>query len=110
MCIRDSLLAQREVSEQRRRQRIELATLVERRFTSGLDTRVELEVAQGVVSENARDTESLDEQVSVARHALAALIGQGPEAVNTVTPSLPAGVPLAIPESLPCLSYPSSSV
>ena len=95
------LLAQREVSEQRRRQRIELATLVERRFKSGLDTRVELEVAQGVVSENARDTESLDEQVSVARHALAALIGQGPEAVNTVTPSLPAGVPLAIPASLP---------
>ena len=95
------LLAQREVAEQRSRQRSELATLVERRFKAGLDTRVELEAAQGMVPENARDIASLDEQIGIARHALAALTGKGPDAMNAVVPSLPAVSPLALPQSMP---------
>jgi NodT family efflux transporter outer membrane factor (OMF) lipoprotein len=95
------LLAQRELTEQRSRQRSELATLVERRFKAGLDTRVEVEAAQGVLSENARDVGSLDEQIGVVRHALAALVGQGPDAVNAIAPALPAVAPLALPPSLP---------
>jgi len=95
------LLAQRELAEQRAQQRADLAQLVERRFKAGLDTRVELETAQGVIPENARDIASLDEQISLARHTLAALIGQGPDAVNAVAPKLPVATTLALPESLP---------
>jgi len=95
------LLAQHELAEQRARQRDDLARLVERRFKAGLDTRVELESAQGVIPENARDIAALDEQISLARHALAALIGQGPDAVNDLAPKLPVITNLALPDSLP---------
>ena len=98
------LLAQREVVGQQERQRSERAALVERRFKAGLDTRVELEAAQGTVPENARDIAALDEQIDIARHAHAALTGKGPSAMNAVAPSLPALLPLAslaLPESLP---------
>ena len=95
------LLAQRELAQQRSQQRGELAALTERRVRAGLDTRVELETARGVLSENARDVASLDEQVDLARHSLAALIGQGPEAVNAIAPKLPPVAPLALPATLP---------
>lgn len=95
------LLAQQELAEQRGRQRADLARLVERRFKAGLDTRVELESAQGVMPEIARDIAALDEQISLARHTLAALIGQGPDAADAIAPKLPAIEPLALPASLP---------
>lgn len=95
------VLAQRELAEHRQQQRADLAALVERRFRAGLDTRVELEAAQGALPENARDIASLDEQIALARHALAALTGQGPQAVDGLAPSLPAVAPLALPDTLP---------
>ena len=94
-------MAQHELAEQRARHRDDLARLVERRFKAGLDTRVELESAQGVIPENARDIAALDEQISLARHALAALIGQGPDAVNDLAPKLPLITNLPLPDSLP---------
>ena len=95
------LIAQHELAEDRQRQRLDLAGLVERRVKAGIDTRVELETAQGVIPENARDIAALDEQIALARHALAALIGKTPEAADTLVPKLPAVAPLAVPASLP---------
>lgn len=95
------LLAQRELAEKRAQQRADLAQLVERRFKAGLDTRVELETAQGVIPENARDIAALDEQIGLARHTLAALIGQGPEAVNALAPRLPAVTASPLPATVP---------
>jgi NodT family efflux transporter outer membrane factor (OMF) lipoprotein len=95
------LLAQHELAETRQRQRLDLAGLVERRVKAGIDTRVELEAAQGVIPENARDIAALDEQVALARHALAALIGKTPEAADDLAPKLPAIAPLAVPKTLP---------
>lgn len=95
------LLAQHQLAEQRQAQRQDLATLVERRVKAGLDTRVELEAARGVIPENARDIAALDEQIGLARHALAALIGQGPNAVDGLAPVLPVATPLALPQELP---------
>lgn len=95
------LLTLRDVEEQRSVQRSELAALTLRRFNAGIDTRVELESAQEVRSENARDIGSLDEQIALARHALAALIGQGPTAIDGLAPSLPTVTPLALPPALP---------
>jgi len=95
------LLAQRELAEARQRQRSDLAGLVERRVKAGIDTRVELEAAQGVIPENARDIAALDEQIAQSRHALAALIGKTPEAADNLTPKLPAVAQLSLPKSLP---------
>ena len=95
------LLAQREVTEQRSRQRGELATLADRRYKAGLDTQVEVESARGAIPENARDMAAIDEQIGLARHALAALIGQGPEALANLNPILPSVAPLTLPPSLP---------
>lgn len=95
------LLAQRALGEARQRQRQDLAALVERRVRAGIDTRVELEAAQGVIPENARDIAALDEQIAQARHALAALTGRTPEAADGLAPELPAVAPLALPKTLP---------
>jgi NodT family efflux transporter outer membrane factor (OMF) lipoprotein len=95
------LLAQHELAETRQRQRLDLAGLVERRVKAGIDTRVELEAAQGVIPENARDIAALDEQVALARHALAALIGNTPEAADDLAPKLPVVALLAVPKTLP---------
>ena len=95
------LLAQREVTGQRGRQRGELASLAERRYQAGLDTRVEVESAQGAIPDNARDMAAIEEQISLARHTLAALVGQGPAAMAGLQPTLPAVGPLALPAALP---------
>lgn len=60
-------IAQRALAEQRKQQRSDLAALVERRFKAGLDTRVELESAQGTIPESARDIAALDAQIAVSR-------------------------------------------
>ena len=95
------LLTQRELATQRQQIRLDLAGLVERRYTAGLDTQVELEAAHGVVPENARDIAALDEQISIVRHALAVLTGQEPVALDTLTPALPAIAAQALPNAFP---------
>jgi NodT family efflux transporter outer membrane factor (OMF) lipoprotein len=95
------LLAQRELAEARQLQRQDLAQLVERRFKAGIDTQVELESARGVIPENARDIAVLDEQLGLARHALAALAGKLPDALDALAPRLPAVAPLTLPQALP---------
>lgn len=95
------LLAQRELAEARQQQRHDLAQLVERRFKAGIDTQVELESARGVIPENARDIAALDEQLGLARHALAALTGKLPDALDALAPRLPAIAPLTLPQALP---------
>jgi len=54
-----------------------------------------------VIPENSRDIAALDEQVALARHALAALIGKTPEAADDLAPKLPIVAPLAVPKTLP---------
>jgi len=95
------LLAQHDLAEARQKQRSDLAGLVERRVKAGIDTRVELEAAQGTIPENARDIAALDEQIALTRHALAALIGNSPDALDHLAPRLPSVAPLTVPTSLP---------
>ena len=95
------LLTQRELATQRQQIRVDLVGLVERRFAAGLDTQVELEAARGVVPENARDIAALDEQISLARHALAVLTGQEPAALDMLTPALPSTTTQTLPNDLP---------
>ncbi|AYH46113.1 efflux transporter outer membrane subunit [Azoarcus sp. DN11] len=96
-----ALLEQREVARATLTQRGTILQLVESRVGAGLDSKVELRQAEGALPEIRRDLEALDEQISLARHALAALTGQGPGAAADVAPSLAVVRPLALPATLP---------
>ncbi|MDE2441856.1 MAG: TolC family protein, partial [Betaproteobacteria bacterium] len=71
------LLEQREVARATLVQREAILQLVNSRVEAGIDTKVELRQAEGSLPEIRRDIESLNEQIGLARHALAALSGQG---------------------------------
>ena len=95
------LRAQRELAAQRQSQRSALAALIARRFKAGLDRRSDLDAIDGLVAEDVRDIALLEEMTDLARHALAALSGQGPDAVKDLAPTLPALSPLPLPPRLP---------
>jgi NodT family efflux transporter outer membrane factor (OMF) lipoprotein len=75
--------------------------LVRDRVRAGLDTQVERRLAEVTVPEIRVDIERADEQIALARHALAVLAGQGPGAADTVEARLPGDASLAPPAALP---------
>ena len=82
-------------------QRDETLQLVRDRVSAGLDTRLELRQSEGGLPEARQQIEALDEQITLARHALAALTVQPPTALDALTPTL-AGLQAApLPEALP---------
>jgi len=95
------LIAQREVAQRTLTQREEVLSLIRQRVQAGLDTTVELRQGEGSPPEARQQIEALNEQISVTRHALAALTGQGPEALQDLAPELRAIKPLPAPGALP---------
>jgi len=90
-----------------RTQREQILELVQGRVRGGLDTNVELRQAEGAVPAASQVIEALDEQIDLTRHALAALLGAGPDITAQLTPRLPTTaeaawlrVPVAIPADL----------
>ncbi len=81
------LLEQQRVLTEIQGQRRQTVSLVRQRVASGLDTTVELRQAESQAFEVDRDLAALDEQLGNARHALAALTGQGPQALDGVSPT-----------------------
>lgn len=84
------LLAQREVAERAVQLRERTLGLVRSRVRSGLDTQVELRQAEAAVPDARTQRLMLDEQITLARHALAALTQQPPAALDTLSPRLAA--------------------
>jgi NodT family efflux transporter outer membrane factor (OMF) lipoprotein len=84
--------------ESARKQTLEL---VRRRVSAGFDTQVERRLAEVTVPEIRVDIERADEQIALARHALAVLAGKGPEAANEVNALLPDEGVLIPPAALP---------
>jgi NodT family efflux transporter outer membrane factor (OMF) lipoprotein len=78
----------REAAVAIRKQREQILELVQGRVSSGLDTKVELRQAEGAVPAISQQIEALQEQMELTRHALAALIGAGPDATAQLTPTL----------------------
>jgi NodT family efflux transporter outer membrane factor (OMF) lipoprotein len=78
----------REAALAIRGQREQILELVRGRVSSGLDTQVELRQAEGAVPAVSQQIEALREQIELTRHALAALIGAGPDATAQLTPAL----------------------
>ncbi|MBZ8140479.1 RND transporter [Rubrivivax gelatinosus] len=95
------LVESREVARQSLAQREQILELVRQRIAAGLDTSVELRQAEGLIAQSRVDLEALDEASARARHALAELSGQGPNALEGLSPALaplhstplPAGLP-----------------
>jgi len=71
-------------------QREETLNLVRDRVNAGLDTRLELKQSEGSLPEARQQIEALLEQETLAKNALAALIGQPNKALALVNPSLSA--------------------
>lgn len=92
------------VAERTLAQRTEQLALVQDRLAAGLDTRLELRQAEGGLPEARQQIEALREQIQLARHALAALAAQPPEALQTAAPSLAhlqaPGLPTVLPADL----------
>ena len=68
-------------------QRQETLKLVQDRVNAGLDTRLELRQSEGGLPEARLQLESLQEQMSLTRNALGALVGQPDIALATVPPA-----------------------
>lgn len=91
----------RALSEQLNRQRSELLALERQRVAAGVDAPGELDPLKGSVEENQRDTAAIDAQIALSRHALAALLGRGPEATADLQATLAAANHTELPNALP---------
>ncbi len=95
------LLEQRSLATRSLTQRERMLALTRQRVQSGLDTNVELRLSEGALPEARQQIEQLDEQVTLTRHALAALTAQAPSALDTLTAPLRAVPATALPATLP---------
>ena len=77
------------------------AQLVNQRVSAGVDSALALHQAQAEVPQLRRDLAALDEQVALARHALAVLVGAEPDATAQVTAHLPTHIQTQSPERIP---------
>jgi NodT family efflux transporter outer membrane factor (OMF) lipoprotein len=95
------LQEQREVLQRSLRQRDEVLGLIRQRVSAGLDTTAELRIGEGALPETRQQIESVDEQISLTRHAIAALAALPPDAADGLTPRLSAVRAVAVPELVP---------
>ncbi len=98
------LVEARRLAAESQAQREQILALVRQRIAAGLDTRVELRQAEGLVAQSRVEIEALDEAAARTRHALAELAGQGPRAFDDLAPALApirsAPLPTALPADL----------
>ena len=94
------LLDLRAVAERTLAQRENQLDLTRRRVAAGLDTELELRQAQGPVPDARQLIEALDGQIALARHALAVLSGQAPQALAAARPALAPLQAAALPSRL----------
>ena len=94
-------LEQRKVATATVQDREQLQKLVAQRVAAGLDTNVELRQAEGNVPQQRQEIALLDEQIAIARHALAALTGNGPDTYASLSPTITERPALQLPESVP---------
>jgi NodT family efflux transporter outer membrane factor (OMF) lipoprotein len=95
------LFEQRSLAERALAQRGELLALIKQRVQAGLDTTVELRQGEGALPDARLQIEQFDEQIMLARHALAALTGQAPAALDGLVATLQAVQAVPLPASVP---------
>ena len=95
------LFEQRDVAVRSLKQRDDTLALINQRVQGGLDTAVEQRQGEGALPETRQQIEQLDEQITLTRHALAALTTQAPNALDTLTVPLSTVKAVALPAALP---------
>lgn len=95
------LVEQRDVAQRSLGQREEILGLIRQRVQAGLDTNVELRQGEGALPETRQQIESLNEQIALTRHALAALTVQPPTALDALTPRLQPVQAVPLPAAVP---------
>lgn len=95
------LVEQRDVAQRSLAQRDEVLALIRQRVQAGLDTKVELRQGEGALPETRAQLEALDEQITLTRHALAALTAQAPQALDALVPQLKAVQAVPLPANVP---------
>lgn len=95
------LVEQREVVQRSLAQRDEMLSLIQQRVQAGLDTQLELRQGEGALPETRAQLEALDEQITLTRHALAALTAQAPQGLDALTPRLVAVQAVPLPANVP---------
>jgi NodT family efflux transporter outer membrane factor (OMF) lipoprotein len=95
------MVEQRAVLERALGQREEVFGLTRQRVSAGLDTAVELRQSEGARPETRQQIEAAEEQIALARHALAALLAEPPQRFETLAPSLSSLHPIAVPDVVP---------
>lgn len=100
----DRLVRLRDVAGATLRQRERLQELTRLRRDAGLDSRAEVQQAAGGIAAARSELQGLDTQLEAVRHQLAALIGQGPDALRDLAPprlhAPAAGLPSQVPADL----------
>jgi len=91
----------RDIATAALEQRQQVQALVRQRVAAGLDTSVEQRQAEGTIAQARVDVAAADEQIARARHALAELSGQRPDALNALAPRLARVRAVPLPAGLP---------
>jgi NodT family efflux transporter outer membrane factor (OMF) lipoprotein len=81
--------------------RSQFLELVKRRVQGGFDTQVDRRIAEVPVPQIRVEIERANEEIALARHNLALLAGQAPQAADAVDAHLPEGAALVPPSALP---------
>lgn len=95
------LVETRAVLNETQVQRERILELARARVQSGLDTQVELRQAEGALPSIRGQIEAVEEQIKLARHALAALLGAGPDATRDLAPRLAEAQSPVLPPAIP---------
>jgi NodT family efflux transporter outer membrane factor (OMF) lipoprotein len=82
------LESQRLVATATLAQREEMLRLIRQRVGAGLDTVVELRQGEGALPDTRAQIEQLDEQITLARHLLAAIAAQPVQSLDGLAPTL----------------------
>ena len=78
--------AERDAAIEAVRNRQDTLKLTAERVENGLDTRAELKQAEAATPTSQADVDSLDEQILLTRHQIAALLGEGPDRGLDIAP------------------------
>lgn len=95
------LFALRGLAQRALQQRQDLLALIRQRVRAGLDTAVEARQGEGALPDARTQIEQLDEQIMLARHALAVLTVQPPHALDGMVVTLAGLRRLDLPAVLP---------
>jgi NodT family efflux transporter outer membrane factor (OMF) lipoprotein len=94
------LQAQLGLAQAQLKQRTQILALVQKRLDAGLDTPLELRQSQGTLPDTRLYIETLQEQIDLSKHALAALIGQPNHPLALIEPAQAAITNIAMPSTI----------